>query len=141
MQQVLEFITHHWILVSLFIAILILVIAEEVRTQGGGRQGLSPQALTNLINRESIAIVDIRDNNTFLNGYIIGSINIPAESLDQNIKRIEKYKQQPVVIVCTTGQKAPSVASRLKKLGFEKIHVLAGGINAWRSADMPLVKK
>jgi len=35
---------------------------------------------------------------------------------------------------------AQGAAKRLAKAGFTRVHVLEGGMGAWRSADMPVVK-
>ena len=46
----------------------------------------------------------------------------------------------PVVLVDRTGAASVAAAKALKKAGFEKIHVLDGGLPAWTAADLPLVK-
>jgi rhodanese-related sulfurtransferase len=45
-----------------------------------------------------------------------------------------------VVLVDRTGMTTAPLATRLKKAGFERVHVLEGGIAAWQQADLPLVK-
>jgi rhodanese-related sulfurtransferase len=45
-----------------------------------------------------------------------------------------------VVLVCKAGQTAGDAAKRLRKAGFERVHILDGGIGAWQQADLPLVK-
>jgi rhodanese-related sulfurtransferase len=44
------------------------------------------------------------------------------------------------VLVCQVGQTATTAAKRLRKAGFAQVAVLEGGIQAWQSADLPLVK-
>ena len=39
-----------------------------------------------------------------------------------------------------TVTSAMRAAATLKKLGFEKSHVLAGGLAAWREANLPVEK-
>ncbi|MEO7009287.1 MAG: rhodanese-like domain-containing protein, partial [Caldimonas sp.] len=46
----------------------------------------------------------------------------------------------PVVVVCPTGSRAPGAVALLKKLGFENARALAGGLSAWRAANLPVEK-
>ena len=46
----------------------------------------------------------------------------------------------PLLVVCQTGARSASACSQLAKLGFTKTHNLDGGINAWRTAGLPLKK-
>ena len=45
-----------------------------------------------------------------------------------------------MVVVCRNGQGSADAAKRLKKAGFKQVYWLDGGIGAWQSADLPLVK-
>ena len=49
-------------------------------------------------------------------------------------------KALPVILVCKTGQTAAGATKALLQAGFEKVHVLDGGVAAWQQADLPLVK-
>ena len=54
---------------------------------------------------------------------------------------LPKNKALPLVVLCPTGtraQRAPS--AMLKKLGFENAQALAGGLAAWREANLPIEK-
>lgn len=139
MQEIIQFIIHHWVLSGLFILLLILLMVEEARSKGLFGQ-LQPQELVHLMNRESAAVVDIRDRQAFQQGHIVGSIHLPHAELLKNPSVLDKYKNRPIIIVCAGGQKAAEVATQLKKNNFETVRVLSGGIHAWKSAQMPLVK-
>ncbi len=140
MEKVLPFIANHWILVTAFVVALIWLIVLESRSKGLGGARLSPQEATRLINHEQAVVVDIRDSAAFNEGHIVNSLNIPAAEIDQHMNRLEAFKQRPVIVVCMSGQKSFSVVNTLKKQGFEKVSTLAGGISAWKNANMPVVK-
>ena len=59
---------------------------------------------------------------------------------DPENKALAPAKSLPVVLVCQVGQTATTAAKRLRKAGFAQVAVLEGGIQAWQSADLPLVK-
>jgi Rhodanese-related sulfurtransferase len=56
------------------------------------------------------------------------------------IKRLEKYRDRPIILSCATGSRSASAYHRLKKLGFEKVYNLRGGLMAWQGASFPLAK-
>ncbi len=140
MQDFIQFALHHWLLSGLFIILLILLLVEEARSKGLLNQ-ISPQELVRMMNRESAVVVDIRNLEIFREGHIVGAVSLPAAELEKDSSKLIKYKDKPIVLVCATGQKAGAIAGILKKQNFEQIHVLAGGMNAWKTAQMPITKK
>lgn len=138
MGQLIQFVQHHWELCLLFLAILLLVGINEFITQRTLPQMLSPQLAVEKMNHQDATLFDIRDQGSFQAGHVIHSIRI--ESSDFKESRMEKYKTKPIVLVCTKGIQAQSLASSLKKQGYTQVMVLEGGIEAWRTAGLPLVK-
>jgi rhodanese-related sulfurtransferase len=45
-----------------------------------------------------------------------------------------------VVLVCKAGNSAEAAAGALRKAGFERVFVLAGGIDGWQQAGLPLAR-
>lgn len=138
-HQVLEFLQNHWLLASAFVIVLIVIVIEEVRSKGMGATYLDPQQTVHAINRENALVLDVRDVNAFKNGHMIGAINIPAAEIDQQMSKLNNHKERTIIIVCATGQKGQAVLMKLKAAGFSKLSILKGGLNAWKSADMPVV--
>lgn len=140
MEQILQFITNHWILWLIFIGLIGVILFEEIRGRVRGVAQLQPQELTLLINREQANIIDVRDSNAFLKGHIIGSINIPHTQLESSQDKLEPYKDKTLVIVCAAGQTAPIEGAKLKQKGFADVYFLSGGISAWQNAGLPLTR-
>lgn len=140
MTNLISFIATHWLLVGLFILAFIWLAIEEARHQGMGGARLSPQALTHMINQQEAVVVDLRDQSAFKDGHISSSINMPAADIERNLSKLEKYKQRPLIFVCAIGQKSIQIMHKMKKLGFEKVYILGGGLTAWKKADLPLKK-
>lgn len=141
MSRVVEFIAHHWVLVTLFFLAVIWLFIEESRSQGvmGGSR-LTPQQTTTMINRENAVLLDLREVNAFKAGHIINSMNIPVSMIEQKINKIERYKDNPLILVCVNGQQSLKMMAKLKKSGFNKVFILAGGVGAWKQANLPVVK-
>ncbi|WP_423062955.1 rhodanese-like domain-containing protein [Candidiatus Paracoxiella cheracis] len=139
-QQIFHFIAKHWYWVAALIIALLLLIYEESKTKGAGGSRLTPPMATRMINSENAVVLDIRETNAFAQGHIVGAVNVPLSDLERNVKQVEKYKQRPIILVCASGQKSTSVMNKLNKQGFAKVYTLAGGIGAWKTANMPLIK-
>lgn len=140
MQDLFQFILNHWVLVAAFVIVLAIVVAEEMRSKGMGGPRVSTEEAIRLINRENGVVLDIRDRNAYLDGHIIDAISIAAADVEQNLKKLQKYKTKPLIVVCQQGQAAMQVAAKLQKQGFEQVKILAGGMSAWKNANLPTVK-
>lgn len=141
MGQLTEFITRHWILVSAFITILIALFVIEVRSRGiGDKCRLTYRQTIRLINNEKAVVIDIRDSQSYNKGHITNAVNIPATELDKHLQHLEKYKQQPIIIVCAIGKKSADFMDKLYKKRYKRVYIMIGGMSAWNNANIPVVR-
>lgn len=96
--------------------------------------------LTNLVNKNSACLVDVRPKSEFELGAIAGSVNIPFDEIDNRSDELIKQKENPVVLICKMGRNAALAGEKLQKHGYKKTHVLQGGITTWQQEGLPLVK-
>ena len=106
---------------------------------GGGAGRVTPAQAVQLINREKAVLIDVSEPAEYAGAHAAGSRNVPLGSLEGS-GDLPKNKTLPVVVVCPSGTRAVRAAATLRKLGFEKPHVLAGGLAAWREANLPIEK-
>jgi len=106
-----------------------------------GSQGaaVSTAQAVQLINREKGVLIDVSEPEEYAKGHAVGARNIPFGSLEGH-KSLPSNKALPLVLVCPTGARAGRAAGMLRKLGYEKAQVLAGGLKAWREANLPVEK-
>lgn len=141
MDHLSQFVANHWVMCGAFLVVLIAIFYTEARSQGvAGGNRLTPQLVTHAMNRDMAVVVDIREPNGFADGHIINAVNVPMSAWDTQSSKLQKYKAKPVIVVDALGQKAQGYATKLTQAGFENVKILAGGINAWRNAKLPLVK-
>jgi len=140
MDQLVQFIINHWLLWAALILVIILLVYEETKRNVKGVQQVSPQQLTNLINRENAVVIDVREATSFEHGHIISAIHVPLTKLEESIDKLNRYKNKPIILVCDIGQMSPKAGAILRNKGFEKIYYLSGGIAAWQRASLPMVK-
>ena len=141
MDQMVEFVTNHYILSGLFSALLVALVYTTVASQLSSLKELSPHEATLLINKEDAYILDIRPAADFKKGRILGSKQIKADLVTKgDFSTLEKVKDKPIIVVCAMGMTSKRVANQLLKAGFEKVSILKGGIGTWQSASLPINK-
>lgn len=140
MEQLTQFIQNHWALCAAFGATLIVLLVTEIKSKATGIPKISPQTAILLLNREHAVIIDLREQKTFAHGHILGATNIAGTNLPTNIKKLERHKNNTLILVDDSGISSASIGTKLQQQGFTKVHILAGGIQAWKNAQLPLTK-
>ncbi|MCS6992434.1 MAG: rhodanese-like domain-containing protein [Anaerolineales bacterium] len=87
-------------------------------------------------------IVDVRTAEELTkDGYIEGALNIPINELPARLAELPKDKATPIVILCKSGHRGSLALVYLQSLGYTNVRNLAGGMNAWIAAELPVVKQ
>jgi rhodanese-related sulfurtransferase len=123
-----------------FVVLTVAIIANELSRFFRGFKALRPAEVTLLINQENALVVDLRAYADYQKGHIAGAKNVLMNQFDPESKQLAAAKALPIVLVCQNGMTVTAAAKRLKKAGFQRVHILEGGIAAWQQADLPLVK-
>ena len=108
-----------------------------VLTKGSG---LDPQAMVQLMNRDKAVVIDVCEPDEFARGHVIGAKNLPLGQLEDKLSQVVKNKSTHVVMVCQVGARSARAAATARKLGFENVQSLSGGLRAWTAASMPTEK-
>ena len=135
----MEFVTQNIFWIVLAVVSGGMWLAPMLRA-GGGRFGVSPSEAVMLINREDAIVVDVRSAEDFEKGHLPNARNIPVADIEKRVGEINRYKSKPVIVVCESGIRGDKAAAELRKLAFERVLNLTGGIAAWTQATQPLVK-
>lgn len=134
------FLGHNILLVAAFIVIVLALIALEVSRNFRGFRELTPAALVQMINRGEPLVIDLSAVADYEKGHITGSRHVAPSQFDPENKDLARAKDLQVVTVCRNGMESGKAARRLVKAGFTNVATLAGGLDAWRRADLPLAK-
>ena len=137
MDQLFEFVTNHWWMVAIWLFFLIALLWDNNRRNG---QSVSTTEATTMINRENAIVLDIREKADFKTGHLVNAINIPFASLSSRTGELEKYRKQPIVLVCKSGQTVGAAGKMLREQGFNTVR-MKGGMMEWNSQNLPVVKK
>lgn len=85
-------------------------------------------------------IVDVRSKGEWdKDGYIEGSINLPFSDFFANLDQIPADKDAKIVVLCASGHRGSIVMMGLRLMGYTDVSNLAGGLNGWKSAGLPVV--
>jgi len=139
LERLPEFATNHLYLFAALGLVSALLIYNLV--SGMDKSSIHPFQATAKINQEEAVIVDVRPMADFSAGHIINSINIPMNGFNNQINRLEKHRNKPIIVTCRSGAQSSSACKQLHKEGFEKVFNLKGGILAWQDANLPVSRK
>ena len=135
----MQFFIDNWVLFLAAVTSGSLLLWPLLSGNAGGSTKVSPSEAVQLINREKAVLIDVSENAEYATGHVAGAKNVPLAALDAS-NDLPKNKTVPLVLVCPTGARAARAVPMLKKRGFENARVLAGGLRAWREANLPIEK-
>ena len=132
----MTFFLNNWFL---FAAALVSggLLAWPLLSRGAAAGGVTPAEAVNLINRERGVLIDVGEPAEFGAGHAAGAKNVPFGTLETSTD-LPKNKAVPLLLMCPTGSRANRGAAILRKRGYEKASAIAGGVAAWREANLPI---
>jgi len=137
---VLEFVRHNiWLFLAAVLSGGFLIWPLIAKRLSGAREVGAVEAVQ-LINRRDAVVLDVREPGEFDGGHIAGAKNFPVGAIEKRAGDLARFREKPVLIVCATANRSHAAFNVLRKLGFVDVHILSGGMNAWRQASLPLEK-
>jgi len=137
-QQYIEFISNHYLLCLALVVVTYLLIQDLVESTFNKYEGLSPLLAVTKMNDSNTVIVDVREPHEYLKGHIEESINIPLGKFSDKLDSLEKYKSQPIIVVCQSGSRAVPACKTLIKANFEHVFNMTGGMQSWEDSNFPI---
>lgn len=99
---------------------------------------MSPAEAHRRAKNGEIRLVDVREGNEWLQGHVTGAMHAPLSALAERLPRLPKDK--PIVFYCLSGARSTKAVAHSRKLGLPHDTHVAGGINAWRAAGLPVTR-
>ena len=98
------------------------------------------QVQTALNSDQPLHIIDVRERDEVLDGYIPGATLIPRGFLELSIEEdVTTDRSAPILLYCAAGSRSALAARDLQQLGYTEVRSLAGGIRSWKMAGFDLV--
>lgn len=141
LQQIQEFIVNHpYLWGALFVALIALAVNEVLRLMRGQRP-ISATEAVRLMNTEDAIVVDTRSAADYKKSHILNAKHIPMAGIEERAGEITKNTDRTIICYCGIGNVAPQAAAKLRKKGYQRVHALKGGINAWQGDGLPVTSK
>lgn len=83
-------------------------------------------------------LIDIRPASHFKKGHIAGAINIDLEDLPDRLDVLPKNKE--LILIDHKGKLTLTTGRFLRLKGFQIVHRLDGGFNAWAKSGLEVVR-
>ncbi|MFV8466604.1 rhodanese-like domain-containing protein [Flavobacterium sp. LB1P62] len=83
--------------------------------------GFGPKVNYSDLVKQGTIILDVRSKGEYSGGHIKGSLNIPVDTLSNNLFKL-KDRNQPIITCCASGMRSASAKSILKSNGFTKVY-------------------
>lgn len=84
-------------------------------------------------------LVDVREaEESAAVGQPPAAVRLGRGHLELEIERLAPDPDQPLLLICAEGVRSLFAGGDLQRLGYRRVRSVAGGINAWRRAGLPL---
>ncbi|MEZ4828561.1 MAG: rhodanese-like domain-containing protein [Bacteroidia bacterium] len=83
-------------------------------------------------------LIDVRTEGEVATGHITHARNINLQSPDFKDQIATLDPSKPVFVYCARGARSGQSAEMLKKMGFQEIYDLKGGIIQWKASGLPV---
>ena len=83
-------------------------------------------------------LIDVRTPAEFETQHIGGAYNVPLDLLHEHRDDIAGDRDQQVVLICRSGQRAARADQTLRTAGLTNVRILEGGITGWEARGFAL---
>lgn len=99
---------------------------------------LAPTIVANRLKSGTAILVDIRESDEYAREHIPGAISLPVSTLDAADLTLEGGQQ--AIFHCRSGRRTDTHCAMLAEHIDGDAFILDGGLDAWRSAGLPIHK-
>jgi rhodanese-related sulfurtransferase len=100
---------------------------------------ISPVELQKILaTQPSATVIDVRTPVEFAEVHVPQAKNVPLDELKPGSLQLQK--EQPVYLLCRSGQRATKAAEKFAKEGYSQPIVIEGGTLAWIEANLPVTR-
>lgn len=82
-------------------------------------------------------VIDVRERGEWDAERLEGSVLVPLSGFPRAAESLDKGAR--LLMLCTAGVRAADAARRLEDAGFKDVSVIAGGLQAWKAAALPVI--
>jgi rhodanese-related sulfurtransferase len=83
-------------------------------------------------------LIDVREADEFAREHMPGARSAPLSGFDRH--DFTAIGDMPVIVTCRSGARTAMNAARILAKGLGEVHVLSGGLDAWKRAGLPVTR-
>lgn len=92
----------------------------------------------NLDTINELALLDVREHGQYGEAHPFFAVSVPYSRLEGDVSRLVPRHNVRIVVYDNNDGIAQKAASRLRAMGYEDVHYLQGGVQAWKDAGYTL---
>ena len=96
---------------------------------------LSPQRVAELLERQPVQLIDVRQDYEWDAGRITGARHVELTELASQVDTMAQ--DQPLIFYCRSGVRSAMATEAFAEAGFDA-HNMAGGLLAWDAGGLPI---
>ncbi|PAE07577.1 rhodanese [Terribacillus saccharophilus] len=116
-------------IIYILIALIIYFVIRNRFSSKAAKQ-ISTAELRGLLKDKNKQFIDVRTSGEYKANHIKQFKNIPLHELKSKASSLNQNKE--VIVICQSGMRSAQAAKVLKKMGFNSITNVRGGMNTWR---------
>ena len=89
--------------------------------------------------KKDIILLDVRTPGEYSKGKIERSINIPVDTISNEVTVLLPNKSKTIYVYCLSGSRSNVAVETMVQLGYKKVFSMTSGLLMWRSKKYPLV--
>jgi rhodanese-related sulfurtransferase len=98
----------------------------------------TPQQANQAI-RSGALLVDVREKEEWDAGHMPDAVWIPMGEIAARIAELPRDRD--IIFSCRSGRRSGEIKTyMMEEHGYDRVHNLLGGILAWATADLPVIK-
>jgi len=93
-----------------------------------------------ILNQQGALLLDVREPAEYSAVHAPNAKLIPLGQINSRLNELDSYKDKPIVVICRSGRRSAQAVSMLQNAGYTRVSNVKGGILAWESSGLEVIK-
>jgi len=123
--------------VTIAIAIMLAVVAGLLQLLAA--DGVDVDQAQRM-SQQGALLLDVREPQEYSAIHAPEAKLIPLGQVSSRLNEIEAYKDKPIVVICRSGRRSAQAVSILQGAGYTQVSNVKGGMLAWESNGLKVIR-
>jgi len=89
---------------------------------------------------EKFVLVDVREESEFAKDHLPGALHLGKGVIERDIEVRVPDVNTPMILYCGGGFRSALAADNLRKMGYNNVFSMDGGVRGWREKNYPMTR-